>query len=68
MELSLSSSHVFCAIGQQELFPLRREHHGHADLMTVRSKPSKVENLLWQTEFSATEIFVQPVSMHLECS
>lgn len=49
--------HAFCAKGQQELFfTLRREHLGHADLMTIRSKPFKVENLPWQTFFSATEI------------
>lgn len=62
MEISLRSSHVFCAMGQQDLFPLRREHHGHADLMTVKSKTFKAENLLWQTEFSATEIFMSSLS------
>ena len=49
MEISPSRSRAFCAKGQQELFfPLRVEGLGHAGLMTIRSKPFKVENLLWQ--------------------
>lgn len=56
MEICPSRSHAFCAKGQHELYPsLRREHLGHADLMTVRSKPFKVENV-GKLFLSATEI------------
>lgn len=49
MEMSSSKTDAFHAKGQQDQQgPLGREHLGCADLMTIRSKPFKIETLLWQ--------------------